>query len=120
MDVDEANGGSYLSLSVGHSIGLGFLEVPSFSTVDFSAAVGWGSSEYNRYYFPDMPRNPGAALTDWSIGVAVPIDLGAEGDSGWTVTPMVTFTSLIDTDIKHAHDGDDWNIVFGVGLGLSF
>ena len=108
-DVDEVKG-TYACLSAGQSIPLGLV-----MTIETSASIGWGSAEHNKaYYYRDDP-----AVTDITVGAGLPF-----GVAGLvSVTPSVTYTGIVGSDIKDALDArtvKDSNILFGITASVSF
>jgi hypothetical protein len=117
FDVDEAHGGAYLALGASHSFALELAELPSFSTIDLSASLGWGTSDHNDFYFGGPV---GDGLVDFKASIGVPIDLGEKGDGGWVLTPSLTYTGLIDSALRDAHGDDDSNLIWGLSFAVAF
>lgn len=110
-DVEEADG-AYATLGVAHSFGqvLEFAEGVGMA-FDVGATVGFGSSNYNEFYFGQDK----SAFTDLLLEAGFPIDLG----DGWALTPAVYFSQLLDDDIRDSVD-DDTNVWGGVTLSYAF
>jgi len=104
-DIDEAEG-LYISAGIGHTIELGE-DAPA---IDLSASYGWGNSDYNSYYWglTDSLSN------DILLSAALPFEVG-----GWSVTPSVNYSILVDSDIKDSDVYSTDNSEFYVGIGLS-
>ena len=109
-DIDECDG-MYISLSAGHSIEQISEEVPV--GVDLSASLGWGNKTYNTFYW----GTNGSELNDLVLSAGFPFEV-----AGVSVTPQVSFISLLGSDIKNADTYDTSNsmFVFGVGLAKDF
>ena len=113
QDVYHADG-LYVSGSIGHSIDLG--EDAPFG-IDLGASLGWGDGTFNKYYWADsvteVPISDNA-FSDLGLSAAFPFEVG-----GWSVTPSVNYTILLDKDIADS----DWystdSSEFYVGIGLS-
>jgi hypothetical protein len=102
-DVDETGGGFYSTVGVGHT----FEDVATLSdsvgvSIDLSATVGWGSSEYNDFYF-GVGRS---AFTDALFSVGAPIRIGEQV----TLRPAVNYSTLLDGRIRGStgHDDNFW------------
>ena len=111
-DVDEADG-TYISFGIGHS----FEDIVEFGpdaglTMDLSAGIGWGSSNYNKFYWgPDK-----SALNDLVLSAAFPFEV-----AGFAVTPSVNYVTLLSDDIRSPNaygKNDIW--LAGVGLTKAF
>ncbi len=109
QDIGESDG-TYISL--GYSSKTHVIEAIS---VDIGGAVNFGTSKNNQFYYG---KNR-ASLTDFLIGMNVPLEIGKYV----SVTPVMTFTSIIDSNIRDMFDDTDTNsdnLVFGVALSSSF
>ncbi len=110
-DVDEADG-AYASLSVGRTIPDVWQPAEGVKmSVDLSAAVGFGSSNWNRFYFGEDE----SAVNDLLLSAGLPFELGG----GWTLTPSLYFSALLDEDIRDAQD-DQSNLWAGLTVSYSF
>ena len=105
-DVDEAEG-LYISAGIGHSIDLG---EDSPVSIDLGASYGWGDSSYNNYYW-GLDKS---LSNDILLSAAFPFEVG-----GWSVTPSVNYSILVDSDIKDSDVYSPDNSEFYVGIGLS-
>ncbi|MBU0754456.1 MAG: MipA/OmpV family protein, partial [Planctomycetes bacterium] len=88
--------------------------------LDIGAGMGWGSSEYNRFYYGGSPRNPGAAMTDVRASLSLPFGLCECGACGWTLVPMLMYSSILDKDLRHNHSQEDSSLFWGVSLSIPF
>ncbi len=110
-DVDESEG-TYVSLGVSHSFEDVWTPAENVSMgVDLSAAVGYGSSNNNSYYFGVNH----SSINDVLVSVGLPFQMGEH----WTLTPSLNCSSLIGSDIRRASAHDD-NIWGGLTLSCSF
>ncbi len=106
-DFGEADG-FYVSLGGSRSIEIPLGEDKS-TTVDLSASFGYGSSNFNAFYF-GTDRN---AFTDLLLSAGVPFEVG---DSA-TITPVLYYTSVLDGGLRDAvADPDN----FFAGVTMSF
>jgi hypothetical protein len=109
QDIDEADG-TYVSLGVGHTFENVFAVSDDLDVdIDVSGAVGYGSAKHNAFYY----GTNSSGFTDLLLSVAAPMDLG----KGWTLTPMLSYSRLLDGDIRTAMGNDD---NFWAGLSLSW
>jgi len=119
QDIDEYKG-AYWEATVNHS----FAVSPTLD-LDLTGGLGLGSKGYTEGYFgeasllPQVPSVPGnAAMTDYFVAAAVPFDLALF----FTVTPSVTYTSLLG-DIKTIVEGspeDATSAVWGLSATFKF
>lgn len=107
-DVDEVEG-AYVAFGVGHSFGEEELGDLPFG-IDLSANLGLGDSNYNEAYW----GVDSAELNDLTISAAFPFEVGPV-----SVTPSVTFMTLLGSDVSDAAD-DDSLFVFGIGAAYGF
>ena len=111
QDVDEADG-LYVNASVGHTFEDVFhLSETIAMSIDLAASLGWGSSKHNDFYY----GSDDSGLADAVISAGFPVDLGR----GWTLTPSVNYSWLLDNGIRDAMDDDD-NFWSAISLRLSF
>ncbi|NIA15641.1 MAG: hypothetical protein GWP08_16380 [Nitrospiraceae bacterium] len=110
FDVDAADG-VYLTTDFGHSFELPKLSDTVTWSLDLGAGFGWGSGNYNEFYFGVS----GSGWTDFHGSLGVPISIGDH----ITVTPAVSYYAVLDDDLRAATAEDD-NVVFGVNIGISF
>ncbi len=97
-DFKEADG-FYASLSIGHS-----LELNEQASLDLSASIGGSDSDWGSFYYGDQDAN----FTDYSVSASIPYAL----NDSWTITPGVTYVSLIG-DAKDAVDDSGDSLYFG-------
>ncbi len=110
-DVDQADG-TYATLSVSHT----FEKVWALShgtaiSIDLSGSVGCGSSSFNDFYYGYNE----SAFTDALISAGLPITIGDR----WTLTPSVSYSTLLDGGIRNAMDKDD-NVFGGLTVSCAF
>lgn len=118
-DVDEVHS-TYISGGIGHTLENIFSLGEGFPVnLDLSASLGWGSSGYNSDYWGAPATS--SALNDLAFGAALPIDL-SELAPGLSVTPFLTYVTLVDSDIRktNAYDTDDDYLFGGVSLAVEF
>jgi DNA-directed RNA polymerase subunit RPC12/RpoP len=109
-DFVEADG-FYVVLGIGHG-----LEIPLRLDVvtvrlELGMQVGWGSRNFIRF-------NAGVhndALTDWVTTASLPVTLGEH----LTVSPMISYSSVLDKDIRAANEQND-NFIWGATLSSNF
>ncbi|MCE5270526.1 hypothetical protein LLH00_04510 [bacterium] len=102
QDIDEAKG-SYVSFSLGNELPVDFLK----TQIEYSATVGWGSSNHNGYYY-EVEKN---AFADAGFSLEIPFTLRQ-----WlTVTPVFSWSSLIDGQVRKSQSFDD-HLFFGATL----
>lgn len=112
-DIVEANG-LYCLGALDYS-----LELPAPSDmvawgIDIGVSIGYGNEEHNSFnYGVDE-----AGWTDMSAYLAIPVGIGEY----FSITPGVTYTALVDDDIKDAlkANQDEDNTYFFVSLTASF
>lgn len=110
-DIDEADG-AYVTLSAGHTFeDVWELSETVTASADLSASLGYGTSNYNAFYF-GADQN---ALVDLTLSAGLPIALGER----WTVTPSLNYASLLDGDLRRAVSDPD-NFWVGLSLSCSF
>ncbi len=110
-DIQEAHG-IYVQGAASYS-----LDLPSPAKgvswgLDLGAGIGYATSDYNSFYFGVDQ----GAWTDWYASLAVPFSFM---DGRLSVSPHVTYTSLVDSQIKDTTENDS-NTYFGVSVTLSF
>ena len=115
-DIDDING-AYISGGIGHTIE----EIFSLGeglpvNLDLSASLGWGSSGYTSSYWGAPATS--SALNDLVLSAALPFDLG----NGLSVTPFLTWVTLVDSDIRstNAYDSDSDYLFGGISLAAEF
>jgi len=87
------------------------LDLTDGLALQLSSSVGWGSRDYNEYYFNVNEK----AFTDAAVTASLPIQIGEV----FVLTPFATFTTIMDTQLKDIYDRDD-NIVYGLMASLAF
>lgn len=108
-DVDEAEG-LYGEVTASQTIPVGLL-----FGFEISGGLGFATKEYNKYYF----GKEDFALTDFRVGLGVPIGIGALVK----IKPAVTYTGIINSDISDNLDAADinaQNVFFGITASVSF
>jgi hypothetical protein len=102
--------GFYLNFGIGHS----FSFTDSLG-LDLISSVGYGDSNYNSGNF----GSDKSAFVDFNIGVTLPYNVTKH----ITIIPMLTLTTLLDSDIKDSIKnnpyGNDATYVYG-GVNVSF
>jgi len=114
-DFDAVNS-TYISFGIGHSFD-GLIPVEGFSTVDVSASLGWGSGSYNDTYWTPAVGRADDMLNDLAINVGIPVEL-----AGWTITPSVSYVSLMDNDLRktNLYDNKSDYVFAGVSCAREF
>ena len=110
-DFDEVEG-FYANFSVGHSFAIN-----DKVGIDLSGSVGYGDSDYNLAYF----GVDNSALVDANCSVAMPFQVTGK----ITITPMLSLTSIIDSDLKDSVESNsccdnETNLYGGVAVSFSF
>lgn len=108
-DVDQVNG-LYGTVGISHGFPLGEFQGISPS-LDLSGSIGYGSSNYNEGYF----GVDSAGLVDLLLTATLAIPI----DEYLSVAPYVSFSQLLDSDLKDAVS-DDNATYFGVTLSVAF
>jgi uncharacterized protein (TIGR02001 family) len=109
-DVDEVNG-LYGTLGISHSFSLGEVYKGITPSLDLSGSIGYGSSNYNEGYFG--VHSSGLVDLLMTATLSVPID------EHLSVGPFVSFSQVLDSDLKDAVDKDHATF-FGGTLSLAF
>jgi len=108
-DVDEAEG-IYASFGISHS----FEKIGTIGDIlvgmELGAAVGWGDSDYNTYYWSIDDD----CFNDLSVSVAFPIQIG-----GWAFSPSINYVTLLDSDLRKSDVYAKKSDSFFTGLSLS-
>jgi hypothetical protein len=100
-DIDEVNG-TYASVGISESLGLGLEGAASFS---------WGDRGYNDFYW----NKDSAKLNDLVLSISRPIKF-----KDMEFTPSLSYIKLMDKDLGSiGNDGRD-TIVFGISLFKKF
>ena len=113
-DFDEV-GGIYANFAVSHSLEY-WPDLPF--GIDLGASIGWGDGGYNDDYWGTAARpKVGSELNDLVLSAAFPFEVGAV-----TVTPSVTYVSLLGSDVRKsdAYDTDNDVVVAGVTASYNF
>ncbi|MBN2231782.1 MAG: hypothetical protein JW781_03040 [Deltaproteobacteria bacterium] len=110
-DFDEIEG-MYATFGIGHSFA-----VSEKVGLDLSASVGFADSDYNLAYFGVAD----GSLVDFTVGIGMPIQI----TEMISVTPVLSLTTLVDSDLRDAVEeasccDDETNIYGGVAVALSF
>ncbi len=109
-DIDEVEG-TYLSFAVSHTMDRVADLSPSMPVgVEIGASVGWGNRPYNDGYW----GVGGSACNDLLLAVAFPFEV-----AGVSVTPSVTYVTLLGSDIRTAAAKDDLTVI-GLGFAREF
>lgn len=106
-DFKEING-TYFVLSTGYS------KTFDNVTIGLSGSVGYGSASYNKGYF----GIDSAAFNDLTLGLTASI----KAADNLTVTPIVQYVTLLDSDIRNAAKSwykDDRQVVFGLKVSYA-
>lgn len=108
-DVMDVKGG-YVNLSIGHTFEDFWKLSRSVSvSAGFSAGIGFGTTDYNEYYY-GLNRD---AFADFTGSVFFPVRFCRH----WTLRPYVAYATLLDRGIRRPMDRDD---NFWTGVCLSF
>ncbi len=116
-DLDEAEG-TYVSFEASHTKE-NIFELSSDVPVDMEigASIGWGTSDYNNYYW----GVDDGGFNDLNVSVAFPFEVG-----GWTMSPSVNWTMVVDSSLRdmnsrsQLYDNDNCYVYFGFGVSKSF
>ena len=109
-DVDEV-GGIYGTVGVSHSFALGKVYKEISPSLDLSGSIGYASANWNEgYYGVDS-----AGLVDLLLGASLSIPI----DETISVAPFVSYSSVIDSDLKDAVVHDD-SFYVGATLSIAF
>ena len=109
-DVDQVNG-LYGTLGISHSFSLGEVYKGITPSLDLSGSIGYGSSNYNEGYF----GVDSSGLVDLLLTATLSVPI----DDHLSVGPFVSFSQVLDSDLKDAVDKDNATI-FGATLSLAF
>ena len=112
-DVDEAKG-TYVSLAVGHSVEQIARLGPDMPVgLEVGVSLGWGSGSYNNYYWGIDESK----LNDLSVSVSFPVNI-----AGWTVAPVLSYVTLVNSDIRDtdAYATDSDYFLSGISLSKTF
>ena len=113
-DIDEVGGG-YLQTKVYRPINVPVkfnVGKQSFKTTLYpEAALGWGSKDYDEYYWNDK----NSAFTDVSVSVKLLFE-----SKSFEFGPSVTYTDLIDSKVQAAQDEDSSKWIYGLLFGVKF
>lgn len=109
-DVDQVEG-AYVELSVGHTVDK-FIQwrEDRYCDIEVGASLGYGTGRYNEGYF-DVD---GSGFNDLTLSAGLPICLGR-----WTITPIIAYSTLIDSDIRRATEKSD-NFWGGISIAVEF
>ena len=109
-DVDQVNG-LYGTLGISHSFSLGEVYKGITPSLDLSGSIGYGSSNYNEGYF----GVDSSGLVDLLLTATLSVPI----DDHLFVGPFVSFSQVLDSDLKDAVDKDNATF-FGATLSLAF
>lgn len=113
-DIEDAEG-YYLAIGAGYSIEELFKISEDIPVgLDISMNIGYGDSGFNGFYYSVSD----SGLNDLTLSVGLPMEI-----AGWSVTPSVTYATLLDDDIRGAADtiyGDSDICYAGVSIGINF
>ncbi len=106
----EKSSGSYFILDVYQRFAL-----PRFiDNIDFYGSLGASRPRYYRKYLGNK-----TTLTDMLIGIVIPFDFGR----GFVVSPLVEFTSLLDSSVRKAQDEKGYDkdaFTYGIRIERGF
>ena len=110
-DFDEVEG-FYANFSVGHSF-----SISDKLALDLSSNIGYGDSDYNLAYF----GIDDSALVDFNCSIAMPFQVTEK----ISVTPVISFTSLLDSDLRDSVESNECcdnetNLYGGIAVSFSF
>jgi len=109
-DVDEVDG-SYFQFGIGHSIDKIYTFTDKcFCGLQAGAAVGYGSSSYNKGYSLALDDK----FNDITVSLAVPVVVDP-----WILRPSVSYSAMLSDEVRKSTLKSD-NIWFGVGVSTSF
>jgi len=109
-DFIEADG-FYVVFGIGHGFDIPLPTDALTARLELAAQAGWGSRNFNEF-------NAGVhkdAFTDLVLTASLPVTFGEH----LTVSPMVSWSSALDTDIRAANGKND-NVIWGATLSASF
>lgn len=110
-DLDQAHG-QYLALALDYAYQLPLGLKQASLGLELGAGVGYAGSDYNQFYYGVDE----AAWSDWYCSLSVPLGLL---DDKLTITPRITYTALIDDELKKTTDKDT-NTFFGLSVTYAF
>lgn len=102
-DIAEVEG-VYLTLDVGHEVPL------AGGTLALAGSVGWGDNRWNQFSWGTRT----GGLNDLLLTASWTVTSG-----GWTFTPSIAWSALLDGDIRASSDYED-NWIFGLSAAFSF
>lgn len=110
-DIDQASGGFYNDFSVSHQFKKVFdFRDDFFSSLDLAAHIGFASRKYNLSYF----RVNAGHFSDYACSVSLPTQWGK-----WMFIPQVSFSGLINKQIRSKASYKKDNLVYGVNFSYS-
>lgn len=107
-DVRDVNG-TYIAIGGGTTLPVAVFEI------EFTAFLGLADKNHNNFYY----NSDKSSLTDFFIGAGIPLIIAGK----LSVTPNISFTSVIDKDIRQSFDEtgiDKENLLFGVNFSADF
>lgn len=114
QDID-AQHGEYVNFALAYAYDLPQFTKDATWQLALGGNIGWGSSDYNQFYWGANRTLHEDAITDASVTVSVPVKI-----IDWiTIAPSYTQLWLVDDKIKDAagYDSKNW---YGLTLTLSF
>ncbi|MBI5189408.1 MAG: hypothetical protein HZA22_01850 [Nitrospirae bacterium] len=102
--------GFYGQFSVGHSFTLPVL-AGCAASLDISAQAGFGTKNFNVYTY----GSDHATVTDYALTAGLPVAVTED----ITVTPTISYSSLVDRTIRSKCGHND-NVIFGGVVSASF
>jgi hypothetical protein len=109
-DLDEADG-TYISLGIAHTVEQVLELSPDVPvSMDFGAALGWGSASYDKYYWGANQSK----INDLVLSVSFPFEI-----EGLTITPSLNYVTLLSDNIRDTDVYGTASDYFFVGIGLT-
>jgi hypothetical protein len=107
----DAIDGSYIQLSLGHTIEkLQQWRDDCYCDLELGASLGYATSGYNRGYF----NVDESAFNDLTLSAAVPFSLGR-----WTLKPSLAYSTLLDDEVRAVTAKSD-NFWGGISASCNF
>ncbi|MBN2302380.1 MAG: hypothetical protein JXN60_07695 [Lentisphaerae bacterium] len=108
--------GFYIEISAGHSVGL----IKGIADMDFRAGIGIADENHSIEVFNEVENLPEkTGFVDATVSISIPIQLG----DLMTLTPSMTYMTLVDSELREAVDnaGQDINhFIYGVTCTYMF
>lgn len=115
FDFDEFSGSVYVRGALDYGLDLPEVVSKVSWKLTAGASLAWGNGEYGKGYFGVDESH----FADWSVYAGLPISFCKY----FTVKPMITYTSLIDSEIRDAGKAlytEENNFFYGISLTASF